>query len=176
MVSISSRSSGQDLRCLTAARKEGAGEGSRWCAPSALHHFAACRVLLATPKISDVRSDECASDRFIAASAEGESGRDGARDGKTRQTSVTEGPGVAGPMARKSNLEILSSRFSSSSLICSETSREQERYLSVDYWQYMFRLCFECAWNKTIQKHSVTAAALECPRNWHHGKTWMWHF
>lgn len=71
MVSISSRSSGQDLRCLTAARKEGASEGSRWCAPSALHHFAACRVPLATPKISDVRSDECASDRFIAASAEG---------------------------------------------------------------------------------------------------------
>lgn len=96
-------------------------------------NFAACRVLLATPKISDVRSDECASDRFIAASPEGESGRDGARDGKTRQTSVTEGPGVAGPMARKFNLEILSSRFSSSSLVCSETSREQERYLSVDH-------------------------------------------
>lgn len=71
MVSISSRSSGQDLWCLTAARKEGAGEGSRWCAPSGLHHFAACRVPLTTPKISDVRSDECASDGFIAAPAVG---------------------------------------------------------------------------------------------------------
>lgn len=57
--------------------KEGGGEGSRWCAPSALHHFAACRVPLASPEISDVRSDECASDRFIAASAE----RGGLRQG-----------------------------------------------------------------------------------------------
>lgn len=64
-------------------KEEGAGEGSRWCAPSALHHFAACRALLRTPKISDVRSDECGSDRFIPASAKGESSRDRTFDRKT---------------------------------------------------------------------------------------------
>lgn len=64
-------------------KEEGAGKGSRWCAPSALHHFAACRALLCTPKISDVRSDECGSDRFIPASAKGESSRDGTFDRNT---------------------------------------------------------------------------------------------
>lgn len=64
MVCISSQSSDQALWCFTAARKRVTTKEAGDVLQVALHHFAACSVLLNTRKISDVTSDEYGLDNI----------------------------------------------------------------------------------------------------------------
>lgn len=61
-ISVGSWSSDQTLWCLTAARKRVTTREAGDVLQVALHHFAACSVLLHTRKRSDVNSDEYGSD------------------------------------------------------------------------------------------------------------------